>query len=80
MNDLQKKGLEKKKKRIYRYTTQWAKSPKKQFEGVRFFKFGTQNTCCRKHTPTDCFFGDVAHWVKVDFCPFGYRNGKMENA
>jgi len=31
-------------------TTQWAKSPKKQSEGVRF-------------TPSDCFFGDFAYWV-----------------
>jgi len=30
------------------------KSPKKQSEGVRFFKYGTQNSvpCCQKYTPT----------------------------
>jgi len=35
--------------------SQWAKSPKKQFEGVRFCSF-------EKYTPTDCFFGDFAYW------------------
>jgi len=42
---------------------QWAKSLKKT-EGVRFCKFGTQNTVpyCQRYTPTYCFFGDFAHW------------------
>jgi len=31
--------------------TQWAKSPKKQSVGVY-----------QKGTPSDCFFGDFAHW------------------
>jgi len=28
-----------------------------------------QNTvpCCQKHTPTDCFVGDFAHWLGVRF-------------
>jgi len=38
------------------------KIAKKKPEGVRFSKFGTQNTVpyCQKCTPTDCFFGDFA--------------------
>jgi len=37
---------------------------KKQSEGVRFCKFGTENTVpnCQIHTPFHCFFGDFAHW------------------
>jgi len=36
-----------------------------------FVKFGTQNTvpCCQQYTPTDCFFGDFAHWVTVLYFP-----------
>jgi len=28
----------------------------------------TQNTvpCCSKYIPTDCFFGDFAHWVSAN--------------
>jgi len=46
-----------------RHITQWAKSPKKQSEGMCFCKFDTQNTLpyCQKYTPTDGFFGDFAH-------------------
>jgi len=37
-------------------------NPVGKSEGVRFCKFGTQNTvpCCQKCTPTECFFGDFA--------------------
>jgi len=40
------------------------KITKKQSEGVRLYKFGTQNTVpyCKKYTPTDCLFGDFGHW------------------
>jgi len=38
--------------------TQWAKSSKNSLKEY------TQNTvpCCQKDIPTDCFFGDFAHW------------------
>jgi len=41
--------------------TQWAKSPKKkkQTEGMRF-----KIKLFQKCTPTGCFFGDFAHWVR----------------
>jgi len=42
----------------------WANLPQKQSEGVRFLLIGTHTVpYCQKHTPTDCFFGDFAHWV-----------------
>jgi len=45
---------------------EWAKSPKKQSEGVRFF-VGTQKTVpCQKYT--DCFFDDIAHWAFFERC------------
>jgi len=25
--------------------------------------------CCQKYTPTDCFFGDVAHWDYSNWIP-----------
>jgi len=55
---------------FYFTLTQWAKSPKKQSEGIRFCYFGTENTvpCCQ-NTPTDCFFGDFAHWVILLYFP-----------
>jgi len=45
---------------------QWAKSPKKkQSEGVRFFliRHSKYSVILSNYTPTDCFFGDFAHWV-----------------
>jgi len=36
---------------------QWAKLPKKQSEGVRFFNLALK-LYCQKYTPTDCFFRD----------------------
>jgi len=45
--------------------TQWAKSSKNSLKEY------TQNTvpCCQKDTPTDCFFGDFAHFY---FCFRGF--------
>jgi len=45
-----------------KYTSQWAKSPKQQSEGVRFVNSVLKMLCCKKYTPADCFFGDFAHW------------------
>jgi len=36
---------------------QWAKSPKKRSVGVYFWQ----------RTPSDCFFGDFAHWERTLF-------------
>jgi len=40
---------------------------KKQSEGVRFCKFGTQNTvpCCQKCTPTDSRLAQLVEHQKV---------------
>jgi len=40
---------------------QWAKSPKKQSEGVRICYFGTQNTvpCCQKYTLLQTAFSAI---------------------
>jgi len=47
------------------YTSQWAKSSKKQSEGMRFFLI--RHSCYQKYTPTNSFFGDFAHWVISKF-------------
>jgi len=46
----------KNKMNIYDYLFPVGKIAKKQSEGVRFCKFGTQNTVpyCKKYTPTEC--------------------------
>jgi len=45
------------------HCTLWAKSPKRQYEGVRFCKIRHSKYSVVKNTPTDCFFGDFAHWA-----------------
>jgi len=42
-------------------STQWAKSPKEQSEGVRFF-VNSALKIQRHIVKKDCFFSDFAHW------------------
>jgi len=45
---------------------------KKQSEGVRFLLIRHSQI----YTPTDCFFGDFAHWGSITFSP-GYLGHRL---
>jgi len=53
----------------YRADNTVGKITKKQSEGVRFVNSALKIQChvVKKNNPTDCFFGDFAHWeVKLN--------------
>jgi len=43
-------------------SSQWAKSPKKQFLGVDNIALYFECRINKKASPSDCFFADFAHW------------------